>query len=204
MAYKKKNTTTNDEQNVATTSETVNEPDVTSESETNVETSDESDIVNKAENNKEFSPSDLIPCVSITPGEMFVVGNKSQTLYTFADMDDVIEIEFRDLDYAARSKDAMMYKPRFIVQNSDFVALHPALDQVYSSLHSTKDLKEILKMSPTQMEKVIKSLPEGAKESIKTIAATMVDNGTLDSIQCVKTLDSIFNTDMLLKLTSMN
>ncbi|MDD6400188.1 MAG: hypothetical protein PUG10_01085, partial [Lachnospiraceae bacterium] len=97
----------------------------------------------------------------------------------------------------------MMFKPRFIVQDADFVALHSSLDEVYSSLHSTKDLKDILKMSPAQMENTINSLPEGAKDSIKTIAATMVDNGTLDSIQRVKVIDSIFGTEMLLKLTSV-
>ena len=94
---------------------------------------------------KKFNPKDLIPCVSITPGEMFYVGKKSEDLYTFADIDDVVEIEFRDLDYAARAKDAMMYKPRFIVQDKDFMELHPALDEVYSNLHSVKDLKDILK-----------------------------------------------------------
>ena len=151
---------------------------------------------------KKFKQDEMIPCVSITPGEMFYVGKKSGTLYTFADIDAEVEIEFRDLDYAARSKDAMLMKPRFIVQDKDFVALHPALDDVYSSLHSVKDLKDILKMSPAQMEKTIKSLPEGAKESIKTIAATMIDNGTLDSIQRVKRIDAIFGTNMLIRLTS--
>lgn len=174
---------------MAYTKKTVTENDVTKETE-------------KVEK-KKFKSDEMIPCVSITPGEMFYVGNKSNTLYTFADIDDVVEIEFRDLDYAARSKDAMMFKPRFIVQDADFVALHPSLDEVYSSLHSTKDLKDILKMSPAQMEKTINSLPEGAKDSIKTIAATMVDNGTLDSIQRVKVIDSIFGTEMLLKLTSV-
>ena len=141
---------------------------------------------------KKFNPKDLIPCVSITPGEMFYMGKKSEQLYTFATMDDVVEIEFKDLDYAARTKEAMMFKPRFVVQDNDFIALHPELDKVYANLHSVKDLKEILKMSPTQMEKTILKLPVGAQDSIKTIAATMVDNGTLDSIQRVKVIDKIF------------
>lgn len=157
----------------------------------------------KIKEKKKFNPTDMIPCVSITAGEMFYIGSKSQTLYTFANIDDTVEIEFRDLDYAARSKDKIMFKPRFIVQDADFVALHPILDNIYSSLYTNKDLKDILKLSPSQMEKVITSLPEGAKDSIKTIAATMVDNGTLDSIQRVKVLDSIFDTEMLLKLTSI-
>lgn len=149
---------------------------------------------------KKFSANDLIPCVSITPGEMFFVGNKSKDLYTFADVDDVVEIEFRDLDYAARTKDAMMFRPRFIIQNRDFIELHPELDDVYSTLHTTADLKAILKMTPSQMEKVIPTLPLGAQDALKTIAATMVDDGTLDSVKRIQTLDSIFGTELLLKL----
>lgn len=149
---------------------------------------------------KKFSANDLIPCVSITPGEMFFVGNKSKDLYTFADVDDVVEIEFRDLDYAARTKDAMMFRPRFIIQDRDFIELHPELDDVYSTLHTTADLKAILKMTPSQMEKVIPTLPLGAQDALKTIAATMVDDGTLDSVKRIQTLDSIFGTELLLKL----
>lgn len=165
---------------------------------------DNTDINNTKEvKKKKFGSEELIPCVSITPGELFVVGPKSKTLYTFANADDVVEIEFRDLDYMARAKDTMMFKPRYIVQDEDFIALHPVLDEVYSSLNSIQDLKNILKLAPSKMEKAINSLPVGAKESIKTIVASMIDDGTLDSIQRVKVLDSIFGTEMLLKLTSI-
>ena len=119
---------------------------------------------------------------------------------TFADIDDVQEIEFRDLDYAARKGDKMMFKPRFVVQDADFIALHPELDDLYSTLHSTNDLRDILKMTPSQMEKAIYSLPIGAQEALKTIATSMVDDGTLDSVKRIQTLDSIFGTELLLKL----
>lgn len=161
-------------------------------------------VTEKAEKveKKKFSPEDLIPCVSITPGEMFVMGQKSKNLYTFANIDDIVEIEFRDLDYAARTKEIMMFKPRYIVQDKDFIALHPVLDEIYSALNSVQDLQNILTLTPDKMKKAILSLPEGAKDSIKTIATTMVDNGTLDSIRRVKILDEIFNTEMLARLTS--
>lgn len=170
---------------------------------TTTKTDETKDVENSATNKSEkrkFSQDELIPCLSITPGEMFFVGNKSKDLYTFADIDDVVDIEFRDLDYAARSKDSMMFKPRFIVQDKDFIKLHPALDEIYSALHTTADLKAILKMTPSQMEKVIPTLPVGAQDALKTIAATMVDEGELDSVKRTQTLDSIFGTELLLKL----
>ena len=106
----------------------------------------ENDVTKETEKveKKKFKSDEMIPCVSITPGEMFYVGNKSNTLYTFADIDDVVEIEFRDLDYAARTKEAMMFKPRYIVQDKDFIALYPVLDEIYSALNSVQDLQKIL------------------------------------------------------------
>ncbi len=151
---------------------------------------------------KKFAPSDLIPCVSITPGEMFFSGEKSKILYTWADADDVVEIEFRDLDYAARTKNGMMYRPRFIVQDKDFLELHKGLEDVYGDLYSMSDLKNILKESASKMEKLIKALPEGAKDALKKVAATMVDNGTLDSVQRIRVLDSLFDTELLIKVMS--
>lgn len=148
---------------------------------------------------KKFAPTDLIPCVSITPGKLFFVGRKSEELYTFADVDDVVEIEFRDLDYAARAKDKIMYKPRFVVQDEDFIAAHPNLDELYSSLHSTTDLKAILKMTPAKIGSIVPTLPLGAQEALKTIAATMVDEGTLDSMNRIKKLDEVLGTELLLK-----
>lgn len=149
---------------------------------------------------KKFKQDDMIPCISITPGEMYFIGAKSKNLYVWSEADDVIEIEFRDLDAAARSKDKMLVKPRFIVQNNDFLAMYPYLDEIYGGLFSTEDLRDTLKLSPKQMEKAILSLPEGAKESIKNLAATMVDNGVLDSVQRIKVLDEIFGTEMFLKI----
>lgn len=158
--------------------------------------------VAKTEKHK-FADTDLIPCVSITPGEMFFVGEKSKILYTWADADDVVHMEYRDLAYAARSKNKMVYKPRFIIQDENFLSMFKDIEEIYGSLYSTQDLKNILKLSPKQMEKEINVLPEGAKDSLKHIAATMIDNGTFDSAQRIKVLDNIFGTNMLIKLAGL-
>lgn len=151
---------------------------------------------------KSFKPDDMITCVSVTPGELFFVGPKTKDLYTFADINDTVEIAFNDLDYAAKSRDAMVYRPRFIIQDDDFLKLHKGLSNLYDSLHSVRDLKSILFMNVREMEAAISTLPSSTKESLKTLAITMIDNGTLDSVQKVKKLDSIFDTEMLLRLTS--
>lgn len=154
------------------------------------------------ESKKKFAPSDLIPCVSITPGELFVVGDKTKILYTWADADDVIEIEYQDLAYAARAKDKMMYKPRYIVQDDDFLKEFPHLEEVYNGLYSVGDLEDILKLTPARMESAINALPEGAKDALQTLIATKIRDGSLDSVKRIQKLDDIFDTKMLMRLVT--
>jgi hypothetical protein len=167
------------------------------------ETTQNETIVEETKKKKKFNAEDRIPCASTTIGELFYTGMKSGTLYTFADIDDVVDIEFRDLDYAARSKEPMMFKPRFVVLDDDFVALHASLAELYTAKYSSADLRNILKMPAKEMAKTIVTLPLSVQDSLKTIASTMIDNGTLDSVQRIKALDSIFGTEMLMKLTSI-
>jgi hypothetical protein len=44
------------------------------------------------------------------------------------------------------------------------------------------------------MVEAIKNLPAGAAENMRSIAATAVDNGALDSIKKIKALDEIWGT----------
>ena len=56
------------------------------------------------------------------------------------------------------------------------------------------DLRE--DMPVDQMVSAIEKLPDGAKESLKTIAAKQVSLGVLDSVNKIRALDRIFGTDL--------
>ena len=164
------------------------------------ETTDASVEIKKEK--KEFKPTDGIPCASNTSGELFYVGAKSGELYTWADIEYVIDVQYQDLKYAAASRDGMMYKPRFIVLDEDFIKEYPNLEEVYASLYTVQDLKNMLKLSATQLKKAVEALPNTAKENLKTIVVTMIDSGQFDSVQRIKVLDEVFGTEMLLKVTA--
>ena len=46
---------------------------------------------------KKFAQDDMIPCRSVTFGELLVTGPKTKLLYSFANYNDITEIEFQDL-----------------------------------------------------------------------------------------------------------
>lgn len=156
---------------------------------------------NDSSTKKEFGQEDLILCRSMVSGQLFVDGVRSGLLYTFADYNDTCEIEYRDLIYLVRSyKDKTIYEPRIIIEDEDFIAQNPKLAELYESLYTKGDLMEIINLPLSQMVDTINALPMGCRNALKGIAATMIDNGQLDSIQKIKALDEIFETNMLLTL----
>lgn len=158
------------------------------------------DIVDVVEKEpRKFAPDEGIPCRSIVSGGLYMSGIKSRIMYEWADNGDVTEVEYQDLVAAIRSNVSYITKPYFIIEDEDFLAQHPQLDKIYSSMYSIRDLRDVLTdLSPSTMKSTILSLPEGAKESIKNLASQMISNSTLDSVQKIKILDEIFETRLML------
>lgn len=149
---------------------------------------------------KTYDKEDMIPCKSITNGKLLVTGDKTGILYKWAGYGDVEDIEYQDLIFMVRSKKPSVYRPRFIIQDADFVAQNKDLKSLYDSLYTTRDLKEILNLPVSQMKKAISDLPDGAKDALKGIAASAIISGNYDSVARIKLLDEIFDTHLLLTL----
>lgn len=145
---------------------------------------------------KKFQQNDLIRCRSVVVGGLFLEGSKTKQLYQWNDYGDETEVEYRDLVAEVRAKSNYAFGPWFIVEDDDFVEEFPQLKQFYKQYNSVKKLKNILDLPVDQMTKKISELPTGAQESLKTIAATMVSSGAIDSVAKIKKLDEIFETDM--------
>lgn len=148
-----------------------------------------------------FQQTDAIPCRSITNGPLYLTGIRSGIPYTWADYNDVQDVEYRDLIYLARtSGNKYVYKPRFIIEDEDFVAQNPKIKELYDSMFTTDDLRDIVKLPVKSMVAEINKLPEGAKDSFKGLVSTMIYDHALDSVQKIKAIDEIFGTKMLLML----
>lgn len=151
---------------------------------------------------KVYKDTDLIDCRSITPGELLEIGEKTQEVYDWLSEGDVVGVAYKDLVAAIKMKKAIVYMPRFVIEDDDFLACYPDIQELYDSMYSKDNLRDILKLQPTRMREVIENLPEGAKDALKTVIVQDIENGSFDSVQRIRIIDQIFGTDMLLKLTT--
>lgn len=158
--------------------------------------SDAEQPVTEKKQKKVFEQSDGVLCASITQGILNVEGARTKMIYRFSDYGDETEIEYRDLVGMIRSKDKAVFEPRFVVVDEDFIAEYPALKKFYDDEFSLQNIKEILELPNDKMVEAIKKLPNGALNSLKSIAAEQVYTGEIDSVRKIKALDSVFGTDL--------
>lgn len=164
-----------------------------------VSTPVEEKVAAEPKKERKYSDSEGIICRSITPGRLFMTGIKSRIVYMWANHGDEVEVEYQDLIAAIRSNNSYIMQPFFIIEDEELVKKFPQVSKLYETLYSIGDLTNVLtELSPKNMEATILSLPAGAQDSIKHIASKMISNGTLDSVQKIKILDKIFDTELML------
>lgn len=148
---------------------------------------------------RKFDATDAIECKSIVSGCLGMIGIKSGVNYEWAGRGDVTEVEYQDLVAAIRSGKRHITEPFFIIQDEDFLAEFPQVQKIYTTMYSVGDLEDLL-INPDAdtMIATIETLPDGAKESIKNIAATLIANGRVDSVKKIKALDAFYGTNFTL------
>lgn len=164
-------------------------------------TNEDSKTKTKSSAKKKFQNDDMIECVSITAGKLFLIGRKTNDKYTWDGIGDVQEVAYADLISEVRTRNAIVFLPRIIIQNDDFLAQHEDILYLYGSLYTPDDILKILTLPAGQMYDYIKKMPVGAREALKGIAVERIERGELDSIQRIKIIDEFFGTELLLKMT---
>lgn len=144
---------------------------------------------------KTFSDSDLIVCKSVTLGGLTICA-KSGNVYEFRQYGDECEIEYRDLSELVRRRTSYIYTPRIIITDNDFINEFKTLHDFYNDNYNINDLESVLELPIDEMVIAINNLPPSLKITLSSLAATMVSNGKLDSLRKIKTLDSLFGTDI--------
>ena len=163
-----------------------------------VEREESKELVEKKPTKKVFDKEELIPCHSIMVGKTFMTGIKTGNTYVFESMGAETEIEYQDLVAAINVNSTFLFKPFIVVDDEDFINQSPKLKKYYDNMYSVDDLSQIFRLPVNRIVEELDRLPEGAKQSIKSLASEYIANGKLDSVKVIKTIDDYFGTQLML------
>lgn len=137
---------------------------------------------------------DYILCRSIIAGGLHV-SCKSGNSYEFKGYGSDCEIEYHDLATLVRKHSAHVFNPRFIIKDEDFLAEFPQIQKAYDDMYTVNDLKDILDLPVSQMLDEMKRVPDTLKDTLKNLAASQIENGTIDSVRKIRALSEFFGAD---------
>lgn len=150
---------------------------------------------------RKFAPDDMIPCRSITYGELLLTGAKSKLLYTWANYDDVTEMEFQDLQALKSTRSSYLFKPRFVILDEELIEQWGGdFKKMYDDVVTT-DVEALFKLPASQLKSKLKKAPTGVQQAVKNLAGEKIMNGSLDSLAKIKAIDEALGTQLMLYIS---
>lgn len=150
---------------------------------------------------RKYAPGDMIPCRSITYGELLLTGSKTKLLYTWANYGDVTEMEFQDLQALRSTRSSYLFKPRFIIEDEELVEQWKGdFGKIYSDIVEM-DVEDIFRLPLNQFKAKLKKAPVGIQQAVKNVAGEKIMNGSLDSLAKIKAIDEILGTELKLYIS---
>ena len=164
-----------------------------------VEEVSEAPVKKTAKKIKEYKNGDMIPCRSVTAGEMFCSGKKSDILYKWADQGAIEDVRYEDLIYMRDSRSSYVFNPRFVIEDDELLATKgwEKVQLVYDDLFTKKDIEDILNLPLAQFTGVLAKLPKSVQNTIKVVVADRIENGTFDSVNKIKAIDATLDSDLM-------
>lgn len=146
---------------------------------------------------KKFEKDDQILCRSVTVGTLTCGSPKDKgRVYRWSGYGDVAWVDYADLVALQSRKSGFIYNPQFIVEDEQLVE-EWNLEDTYATFYGIDNPVTFFRLPPAELKKRLNEAPKGLKEAIKSVAAQCVKNGTLDSINVIKAVDTALGTQLL-------
>lgn len=146
---------------------------------------------------RKFAQDEMIPCRSVTYGELLYPAKKSQLLYTWANYGDVTEVEFQDLQALRSTRSQYLNDPKFIIEDEELLEQWPEFKKLYENV-ALIDTDKLFTLPLNQFKAKLRNIPAGFRDSLKNVASAKILDGTLDSLAKINAMDEILGTDLKL------
>ena len=142
---------------------------------------------------RKYEMTDLIPCKSVTPCELVLVGVDRNTVYHWNYFGDVDYVSYRDLQSWRRNESVTA--PLILIEDPELCyQWRNDLKDSYQKYLGVEYPEEFFELSDNEFEDRLRKADKSFKEVIKITAVNMINNTNYPSIQKIRLIDDIFGT----------
>lgn len=153
------------------------------------------DTVTTVKATKKFASDDMIPCQSLRFGTLLHISKKTGNAYEWSNYGDIVEVAYTDLLAMKSAKSKFIYSPWILIQDEDAIEALK-LTETYQTFEDYEDVDEFFNQTPSEIRAKLSIAPVGFRDLIAYIAASMIRNGSLDSIAIIKAIDDTLHKNL--------
>lgn len=153
----------------------------------------------KAEEIKKFEKDDLIPCSSVFAGTCILIGKRTGTQYVWEAMGEEQEVFYQDLQAEVLNKRSpYIYNPLIIIEDPDVYRGKKDIEKLYATnIYTVDEIQRLMNSNNTgEIKRKLRGMPEGILASVKSVIATLIQDGEITSYRAVKAVDDELGTDI--------
>ena len=142
---------------------------------------------------KKFAPDDMIPCRSLVPWYMEMVGVDRITTYKWPTYGDIEYVAYRDLQSWRRK--SIVIDGKILIEDPDICEQWKHdLGSVYQNFLGVDFPEEFFDKPDVEFENMLKEASDTFKEVIKYTAMDMIRNENYPSVQKIAIIDKVLGT----------
>lgn len=148
------------------------------------------------EQSHEFQKDDLIEVKSVFAGSCTLVGRRSGNVYVWETLGEIQYVEYQDLLAEITNRySKYIYEPLLLIEDEDVINQNLKLKDLYDTMIDVEDLEDsLLNDSVEDLRSILISLPSGLKETVKSVASTLMQDGALYDVRKIRLLDDLYHT----------
>ena len=145
---------------------------------------------------REFQKDDLIEVKSVFAGSCTLVGRISGNVYVWETLGEIQYVEYQDLLAEITNRySKYIYEPLLLIEDEDVINKNPKLKDLYDAMIDVEEIEDsLLNDSVEELRSILITLPSGLKETVKSVASTLMQDGALYDVRKIRLLDDLYHT----------
>lgn len=147
---------------------------------------------------KKFEKDELISCTSVFPGSCILIGKRTGNQYVWDAMGEEQSVVYQDLQAEILNKrSSFIYDPLILINDPEVYKGKEAITNLYKNIYFVEDIQNLMDSKDTvKIKEALRSMPSGVVKSVKTIIATLIQEGEITDYKAVKAVDDELGTDI--------
>ena len=137
---------------------------------------------------REFQKDDLIEVKSVFAGSCTLVGRRSGNVYVWETLGEIQYVEYQDLLAEITNRySKYIYEPLLLIEDEDVINKNPKLKDLYDAMIDVEEIEDsLLNDSVEELRSILITLPSGLKETVKSVASTLMQDGALYDVRKIR------------------